>query len=280
MCDRFAEVDGRIKVVHGENRGLSAARNRGVDLATGDYVFFLDSDDYIGKDCIETCVNACQTNHSQIAVIKMIYVAENTNTEIARIDHSTVEILTHEAAIEASLLQKKYSCCATGKLFEAGIIRKFRFPEGRLSEDLATCHLFLNEAKRVCYCQQAGYYYRQHTDSIMHRFKPERLDALEWAKEIEVFCAKKYPAIVDAARCRRFNVAMHLLLDLPDCGDWHDRYAPLLWDQIESLRAEVMFSRKARWREKAAAVLSLFGEKMLKYAWNSRFAVKNEEKQG
>ena len=70
----------------------------------------------------------------------------------------------------------------------SSIAKSFRFPEGKISEDLATCHPFLSMSRKVVYSNEVGYYYRQRNNSIMHDFNPRRLDALEWSKQIEEFC--------------------------------------------------------------------------------------------
>jgi len=169
-----------------------------------------------------------------------------------------IEILSPEKAIEYSLLQKEYTCCAPGKLYENKIFKEIRFPKGRLSEDLATCHLFLDKAKKVVYSHEVGYYYRQHERSIMHIFKKERLDALEWAESIESFCKKSYPSIVQSAKCRTFNVAFLLLLETPDNEKECERE---LWNAIIRTRKAVFFGSKVRIKEKIAAIISLLGTK-------------------
>lgn len=278
LCDVWAKKDERIKVVHKENRGLSSARNAGKEVSSGEYIFYLDSDDYLSLDCIERTVKMCQDSDAQIAIVQMMYIAEDTNKEIKSGESINIEVLTTEQAIEASLYQKLYSCCTPAKLFKREVLNGIIFPVGKISEDLATCHLFLNNAKRVAYSNAIGYYYRQHTTSIMHVFNPKRLDALEWALDIEKFCDESYPGIMDAAKCRTFNVAIHLLLDLPELGDVHDKYFEGIWNEVKRTRIPTIICKKARFREKAAAILSFLGERMLREMWNSNFAIKRKNK--
>ena len=82
ICDDAAKRDCRIRVLHQENSGLSSARNVGIELATGDALFFLDSDDYISCDCISKCVKMLNENSADIAIMQMMYIAEGTNEEI------------------------------------------------------------------------------------------------------------------------------------------------------------------------------------------------------
>lgn len=278
MCDEYATKDNRIRVIHKENGGLSSARNAGMEVATGDAFFFLDSDDYISQDCIEKMVKLMEENRADISIVQMKYIPENVNTECAENENEKIVLMNSEQAIEESLYQKLYTCCAPAKLYKRSAVGDIRFPVGRISEDLATCHLFLNNAERIVYSNYYGYYYRQHESSIMHVFNPKRLDALEWAVAIESFCKEKYPRILSAAYCRTFNVAIHLLLDLSDSGDVHDLYYEKIWNEIKRTRIQTMFCKNVRFREKAVALLSFGGERLLKTVWNSKLAVKQEKK--
>lgn len=275
MCDAYALRDSRVKVIHQENQGLSVARNSGTDVASGEYIMYLDADDYLSSDCISKSVQMCNDHNADIAIMRMMNVSEETNEEIRCNEKEFIKVMSPEEAIEASLYQVMFSC-SMGKFYKKNILDGIKFPAGRLSEDLATCHLFLDKAKRVVYTNAVGYYYRQHSNSISHNISPKRMDALEWALNIEKFCEEKYPNILPAAKCRTFNVAVHLLLDLPNDGEMHDKYFKELWKEIRRTRLQTLFSKKARFREKAAALLSFSGEKTMKRVWNSRFAVKQK----
>lgn len=276
MCDDYASKDNRIRVIHKENGGLSSARNSGIEIATGDAVFFLDSDDYLSTECIEKMVCLMEENDADISIIQMKYIPENVNNECADNEVNNFVVMNSEKAIEESLYQRLYTCCAPAKLYKRSAIGNVRFPMGRISEDLATCHLFLDNANRIVYSSYYGYYYRQHEASIMHVFNPKRLDALEWTEAIENFCAKKYPRIIGAAYCRTFNVAIHLILDLPNNGEVHDQYFKGIWKEVKRTRIKTLFDKKARNREKVAAVLSYGGENILKAIWNSKVAVRKD----
>lgn len=274
MCDEYASHDKRIKVIHKDNGGLSSARNAGIEISSGDTIFFLDSDDYISSDCISKMVRLMQDYSADISINQMKYIPEDVNDVDLNQGIEKIAVMSPEKAIEESLYQKKYTCCAPAKLYKRHVIGDIRFPKGRISEDLATCHLFLNNAERIVYSSYYGYYYRQRELSIMHVFNSQRLDALEWTKSIEEFCSNNYPRIMDAAYCRTFNVAVHLILDLPNDGVEHDKYYNNIWDEVKRTRLKVLFNSRVRNREKAAAMLSFGGESLLKKVWNSRIAVK------
>lgn len=276
MCEEYAKDIKNITVIHKENGGLSSARNAGIEIATGDAIFFLDSDDYLSTKCIEKMVCLMEENDADISIIQMKFIPENQNDECVEKEIENVVVMNSEQAIEESLYQKLYTCCAPAKLYKRKVIGEVRFPLGRISEDLATCHLFLNNADKIVYSNYYGYYYRQHESSIMHVFNPKRLDALEWTAEIERFCRINYPSIIKASYCRTFNVAIHLLLDMPYDETEHDKYYATIWNEIKRTRVKILLDGKARNREKVAAILSFGGERLLKKVWNSKVAVRRE----
>lgn len=277
ICNEYVKQDSRIKLISKENGGLSSARNKGLEYVTGDYVFYLDSDDYLSKKCIETLVKYIIKYDADISIIKMMYISENTNEEMQNDTKNDIMVMDSEKAIEESLYQRKYSCCAPAKLYKTEIAKEIEFPLGKLSEDLATCHKFLDKANKIVYTSEIGYYYRQHGSSIMHKFNIKRMDALDWAIEIENFCKEKYPKIIKAAKNRTFNVAIHLLLDIQKETENYDRLYKTIWYNIKRTRKSVLFNKNVRLREKAAAILSYGGAKLLKRAWNSKIAIKRKE---
>ncbi len=275
LCDEFSRAEKRAVVIHKENGGLSSARNVGMKMAKGEYITFLDSDDFLALDFVEKAMLLCEKNSAEIAILDMAYIDESSNEEINGNANDEVVVLSREDAIKESLYQKMFSCCAPGKMYRKTTLEGIEFPLNKLSEDLAVCHLILNNANSVVYSKRIGYYYRQQQNSIMHVFNSRRLDALQWTSEIEAFCAEFYPNILHAAKCRSFNVAVHLALDLPDPKgeNWADYNS--IWRNVVRTRMDVIVDKECRFREKAAALLSFFGVAIVKRVWNSRFAVKS-----
>ncbi len=274
LCDDFAQVDSRAIVIHKENGGLSSARNAGIEVANGVYTTFVDSDDYIASDYIEESVKLCEKYQAQISILNMKYVyGMDVETNSDNVFGEAI-VMDSERAIAESLYQKLYSCCAPAKMYKTDIVKHVQFPDGKLSEDLATCHLFMNEAVRIVFSHRIGYFYWQRDDSIMHEFNEKRMDALEWAEKIESYCKENYPNIQKAAKCRVFNVALHLLLELPDSGTVREKHYEHIISIIKRTRGSVIFDVNTRFREKAAAGLSFLGKNLLKTIWGSKLAVR------
>lgn len=164
MCEEYAKQDDRIQVVHKENGGLSDARNEGVKYATGKYILFVDSDDYIAKDLVEKTVEVAETQNCDIVLFDYYYV-EDGMTEVRSTNISEGKVFSLKDDHE--LLMAPPS--AWSKLFN----RKFYleaecpFPKGLYFEDLATTPILLMKAKRVYYIKKPFYYYIIRGNSIM-----------------------------------------------------------------------------------------------------------------
>ena len=135
MCDAWAEKDGRIKVIHKPNGGLSSARNAGLVKASGEYVFFLDSDDTISANCIELLADAVRHDNSDICIANVARIDENGKPIKALLFDSDM-LLSKDDVFEdiakKGLFAYVISC---GRLYRRNLFDGISFPEGRLNED-------------------------------------------------------------------------------------------------------------------------------------------------
>ena len=135
MCDAWAEKDGRIKVIHKPNGGLSSARNAGLVKASGEYVFFLDSDDTISANCIELLADAVRRDNSDICIANVARIDENGKPIKALLFDSDM-LLSKDDVFEdiakKGLFAYVISC---GRLYRRNLFDGISFPEGRLNED-------------------------------------------------------------------------------------------------------------------------------------------------
>lgn len=201
MCDRWAEKDSRIKVIHKENGGLSSARNAGLDACTGEYIYFLDSDDYIADNCIETLFNAVVSDGSDMCVGNIMLVDEFGNFMDSYICPEQ-KVLTPENIF--STYGNKSSALfvvSCGKLYKAKLFSAIRFPERKLHEDEFTFYKVIGICKTISIVPGKLYFYVQHSDSIMANNKPERLDSIEaYCYQAEYFFNRRYIEALNTVR--------------------------------------------------------------------------------
>lgn len=182
LCDEFAEKCERIRVIHKTNGGLSSARNAGIEVATGDYLFFLDSDDYITRNAIEVLYSVAIENDADISIGRMERTTLRYNSACCdNISKSEINLYTSQEALVEMLYGRNYSTSAGGKLFRRGLFDDLEFPDGRFSEDLFTIYKTILRTKRVCYVSVLVYcyYYRREGSIVVSKYSKKHLEAIE-----------------------------------------------------------------------------------------------------
>lgn len=174
ICSHYKEKYN-WKLIDKKNGGLSSARNAGLDQMTGDYIFFLDSDDWIEKNIIEKMVFDLEKTNSDIAECGIYWVYEKEKVN----DCEKNEIIMNKfETLEGYLLQtKKVHSAVWNKLYKKYIFDDLRFDEGRLHEDGFFMYQALYKIKKYILCNYSGYYYRQNREgSIMSvTVKPQNI---------------------------------------------------------------------------------------------------------
>lgn len=184
ICDDFANKDKRIKVIHKENGGLSDARNAGIDIAKGDYITFIDSDDCVNSRYLEVLIKLCNQYRADIVQVGFT----SNKTELAYTQQSKLIIKNfspHDALINM-LRMRDVQVIAWAKLYRRHLFENIRYPVGRLNEDnLTTYKLLLSSKQTVVTSSEKLYFYRVNNCGIMNgSFSPKRYEVLSFEKEI------------------------------------------------------------------------------------------------
>lgn len=163
ICDEYAQKDARIKVIHKKNGGLSDARNAALDVMNGKHVFFVDSDDWISEDALETMYSALERTGAKVATGNIVSVYED-GTE--RILYSPVQ--EEMVLIGEEMLTTLLRPNACNRLYDAELFRTLRYPVGRLYEDAFTYHKILAQIDKMVLVGKNTYYYLIRSGSIMN----------------------------------------------------------------------------------------------------------------
>lgn len=161
ICDEYAKQDSRIKVFHTENRGLSAARNLGLKEAKGEYIGFVDSDDWIEPYMYEKLFEAIQENKADISFCGY-WKEYDSATET--FDYPKT-VFTRQEAL-STLLDRKMENNVWNKLFSKELFQEIHFPEGRNYEDSYIMHVIMGKAKRIVTIPDVYVHYRKRAGSI------------------------------------------------------------------------------------------------------------------
>lgn len=195
MCDNWALKDNRIKVIHKVNGGLSDARNAGLKIATGEYVAFLDSDDWINESYYEVLINALINNHCDIVSGGYEVVFSRESKKIISDSGKTIVLDKNEAMsklIDESLLKH----VVWNKIYKRSLINDVLFEVGKCHEDVFWTYQVIGKAQRIAVVDYKGLFYFQREDSIMgSSFSVRRLDAVEARSHRQVYLEKHFPAL-------------------------------------------------------------------------------------
>lgn len=209
ICDEYAKKDERIKVIHKENRGLSSARNAGLDIARGEYIGFVDSDDYIESDMYEILYNVIQNN--QCDIVSCSSIIHYNDKIIVNGGHGLI-IHSKEEAMKTMLEGELYDEVVWVKLFKKSVIGNIRFQIGRIYEDTSFTYRVIDRTKKVATIGEAKYNYIKHENSIMsNAIKDIKIDAVLAYEEMYRFMEEKYPKLCDLVTLKLANSSMTVM---------------------------------------------------------------------
>ncbi len=168
ICDEYAEKDARVKAIHKKNGGLSSARNAGLDAATGEYITFVDSDDYIADDIYEKLVIRLEAKDADIAMMGVMPVSEDC-IEIsgAATSYAKYPDTISGEELFSKICERELETSVWSKLFVAKLFESVRFDEKKLNEDfLLLSEMLIGNNVTVALVDAIGYYYYTRTGSI------------------------------------------------------------------------------------------------------------------
>lgn len=216
MCDEYARMDSRIKVIHRQtNGGISAARNSGIDIATGRYIGFSDCDDYMHKDMFRTLHDMLVFTQSDIVISTYKEVEDDNNNETGEAVGDIKNIKTTSmSGVECmnNLLTdlNVITILPWNKLYKREVFDGVRFPDGKNGEDDFCLPHLLCAAGKVTYFEKELYFWRKRPTSYSRSFKLSRVDYVYVLEEREQFLADK---ISDELKHRFLVHYMEILWD-------------------------------------------------------------------
>jgi len=267
MCDVYKKKDDRVVVIHKKNGGLSDARNAGMRKSSGKLVTFIDSDDHIADDYIETLVKCAENNSADLVISRLKDYYENGSCKKDDANGEVLE-LTKEEAYKRMLGQDKIDVSATAKLYDRNILENIQFPVGEYYEDIQIIDKVIEKASKIVFVDYSGYYYLQRNNSIMYGAMSEkRLALIRKTEELVRFTSERYPRISKYAVKRHIYCQYHLL------GRCINDKANIAISK--KIRKGILSNRKAIFgrdiytkKEKIATAILSLGLKPYKIFWN------------
>lgn len=265
ICDEYAVMDSRVKVIHKANGGLSDARNVGIDAATGMYIAFIDSDDFISVFFIELMLKALIENDADLSMVRRevaFWDGNQLDDEVPILkstDESVkISVLNAHDALERMLYQD-INTGAQFKFLKRNILGNIRFPLGCLYEDMATTYKMIQASKRIAVVDASIYAYRKRADSIIRqKYDSRKLAMLSIMKQAEEDILTFDATLERAFYSRAFSNIYSLFLQIPRK---EKRTRNLLWKMIQRYRRGVLFDHSPyiRRKNKMGAFVAYFG---------------------
>ena len=260
MCEDWAKKDSRIRVLHKPNGGLSDARNAGMEISAGTYTAFVDSDDWIAPDFIQSMYNAIKQTGAQIAGCDVCHTFLDKEPEVVN-STGEIRIYTRKEAITDILQYKGFRAVAWNKLYLSALLKGEKYPVGKHHEDEFFTYRIFGKADKLVYVDKPMYFYLQRQGSIMHSFTIKRLDALEAYLERLEYIKKTFPDLYGADKLNFCVSCAVLYCQAQICKD---PSATAIKRKIKKLRRKVSVTPKEAGR---------FSFKEKTYIWGTGFCM-------
>ena len=236
LCDEYAAQDARVRVLHKKNGGLSDARNAGVDAAKGEYLSFVDGDDWVSPYYIENLYRALEQAGADFSASCFEEVFEGQPVQSVPTERlEAFEILSREECL--------------------------RYPVGKLYEDIPVAYEVTKRAHKAAHIANRDYYYFQRGSSIQNMaFNPRKLDSVRHCHTLMENVKRDFPRLSRAAECRYLSNVCNILFQIRDRQ--HEKIEKALWQEVKKYRRNVLLDPQARKKARLAAALSYSGYAM------------------
>ena len=268
MCDVYALRDSRIKVIHKQNGGLSDARNAGIDVSHGEYITFIDSDDYVRETYVEYLLSLFDHAEQCLFTACNHFVVRGKNTT-ANFDSSNVLVLNQTEALEGILYHEKLDVSGWGKLYHKNLFKTLRYPKGHLYEDTYVIGDLIEMSPQIVCGPEPQYYYIQRENSIVNSgFSKSKLEFIESVDLLTRKALQKDVGLADACKRRKVHSYLSVLRYMKNCPK---EYLPLrseLIQKVMELKDDVLKNPKTPSRDRLGIQMLSAGYPVFSFGWS------------
>ena len=235
ICDKYALEDERVKVIHKSNGGPGEARNYGINISKGDFIGFVDSDDYVDSKMYEELYNANLIYDSQISMCGRYDVYKDYKKSRFILDE--LQVWNNKLAIKKLLTWDNIDSSVCDKLFSKSIIDNNQFPVGGEVEDIYLVYKLLFNARHIVHIGEPKYYYVHREGSRSAKnFNESKLDLLKYSEKIVEFVKSNFPELTSEAESFYYKNLVYLADNLNASQDT-EKYSKISFRLRKILRA-------------------------------------------
>lgn len=275
LCDIWQSKDKRIKVLHKINGGLSDARNTGLEVSNGEYIGFIDSDDWIEPDMYQVMLFELQHAGADLAVTGINRVYDN-GYHLSQFIHDKVKCYYADEIIKKYLDQNCFSTAACDKLYKKELLENRRFPVGKLFEDAPIVYDILKSIDKIVVVGKGQYNYFQRANSICGQlFSIKKMDHYEFSKAIWLDVKANYPQYSKEADAFWGCKLCEILYSLKESENRRDYLIEekLLKRNFKGVWRNVISSRTISRKVKIKAIMAKLHLYMM-YIWIKKISVR------
>ena len=266
ICDEYAKADRRVTVIHQTNGGVSSARNTGIDKATGEYITFVDSDDFVSKEMVAYLFALAKNNDCDIAISthniirgEKVWKSYNLSGDVKMTPKRCIEKLLYDDGVDTS---------AWAKLYKLKLFNGVRYPVGKLYEDIATTYKIFLKANAIISGNNCIYNYVLRSNSIVNgEFNEKKFDLIEMTDEMVKAVCEVYPDLSNAGLRRRVYARFSTLNQLIGVDGYASERAAII-RFIKSNALKLLCDGKVPKRDKVALLLLLFNYNCYLKIWS------------
>lgn len=267
VCDEYQRRDSRVNVIHKENGGLSSARNAGTEKATGEYITYIDPDDYVTLKYIEYLYNLICEFGTKMSLCTHTVLFENGKSLVY--GDGGKEIISAKVCLERMLYHDVIDTSAWAKMFSIDLARKYPFPVGRLFEDIGNVYNFFIDSEMIACGYEPQYYYIVRNNSIVTgSFNIRKFDLLEMTDKMSKDVLDKFPDLERAVKRRRIYARFSTLNQMQDVTTHQDKKRDLI-SFIRKNTWELLRNSKVPKRDKLAAMLLYISYPLYRACWKA-----------
>ncbi len=195
ICNYYSKTDSRIKVISQENRGVASARNAGMEQATGDFIGFVDSDDYISYDMYEKLINSAEKYHADI--VECGYYTTDSDYKVVAINNLKNDVIKGEYnCIQNYIKEENTTNYNVNKIYRRAILEGLKYPNYKYSEDFYMNVMAHLRCDTKVIISDACYYYHRHSNSAtLKNISKYKFDVINSGKEVLGIINAKYPEL-------------------------------------------------------------------------------------